>query len=143
MALFQWVIWTSYMIANFINKQPTIALVNLLLTALSSLVIFYFYFRKSKLSAISNSLAISLNTILLFILILVFGFNQVLLAENNKSLNYFKYQFISGTSNFNNYCLIPNDLFNILTNTVNISYQKDFSTQWWSYRKEKLWKSIN
>nr|WP_307929594.1 hypothetical protein [Mycoplasmopsis bovis] len=86
MALFQWVIWTSYMIANFINKQPTIALVNLLLTALSSLVIFYFYFRKSKLSAISNSLAISLNTILLFILILVFGFNQVLLAENNKSL---------------------------------------------------------
>ncbi|NEU02733.1 hypothetical protein G3563_27035, partial [Escherichia coli] len=45
-----------------------------------------FYFRKSKLSAISNSLAISLNTILLFILILVFGFNQVLLAENNKSL---------------------------------------------------------
>ncbi|UUM25811.1 hypothetical protein NQV05_01565 [Mycoplasmopsis agalactiae] len=86
MALFQWVIWISYMIANFINKQPTIALINLLLTALSSLIIVYFYFRKSKLSAISNSLAISLNTILLFILILVFGFNQVLLAENNKSL---------------------------------------------------------
>ncbi len=85
-ALFQLIVWTTYMIANFVNIQHTIGIINLLLTALSSLLIFYFYFRKSKLGIVSNALAVSVNTILLFILILIFGFNQVLLSENNKSL---------------------------------------------------------
>ncbi|WP_406615025.1 MSC_0624 family F1-like ATPase-associated membrane protein [Mycoplasmopsis hyopharyngis] len=84
LSFFQWIIWILFLISNFVNEEPKVNIINLFFTTIVALLMFYFYFKKTKTYNFITSLFLLINIVLIISVILLFGFNQVLLSEDNK-----------------------------------------------------------
>lgn len=83
---FQWVIWNVFLLAIFLTSNSVINIINLLITISVSLIMFYFYVKKTKNISLNNILFITFNILLILAVSIIFGINQNLLSENNKIL---------------------------------------------------------
>ncbi|EOA07081.1 Hypothetical protein, predicted transmembrane protein [Mycoplasma yeatsii 13926] len=83
---FLWIIWTMFMISNFLTDQVLVSLINLIVNIVLTVISFKLYYIKNKLNSYSNSLLITINVNILFIIGLIYGLNHILLANQNRSL---------------------------------------------------------
>ncbi|SRX66616.1 hypothetical protein [Mycoplasma mycoides] len=74
------------MVASFLTTSSTVSMINLLITIVLVAISYYWHIKSSRFNNYYNYLLITLNVIMIFIISLVFGFNQILLSHNNKNL---------------------------------------------------------
>ncbi|CBV66905.1 Putative Conserved hypothetical transmembrane protein [Mycoplasma leachii 99/014/6] len=86
LTIFHFIIWTVFMVASFLTTSTTVSRINLLITIVLVAISYYWHIKSSRFNNYYNYLLITLNVIMIFIISLVFGFNQILLSHNNKNL---------------------------------------------------------
>ncbi|UUD37031.1 Uncharacterised protein [Mycoplasmopsis californica] len=89
LAFFEWLIWTLFLVGVLLTQNTTITVVNLLLTIVASLLIFYFHLKSIKRFEFTSLIFITFNILLILVMAVFFGFNQILLSEGNKSFYVF------------------------------------------------------
>ncbi|WP_434329199.1 MSC_0624 family F1-like ATPase-associated membrane protein [Mycoplasma capricolum] len=86
--VYQWVLWTIFMISTFLYDKSEVSFINLLLTVICSLIALYWHFKRHPYIAYQAYVLIITNLVLVFIVMLLFGLNYFLLSINNKSFNF-------------------------------------------------------
>ncbi|WFQ90880.1 hypothetical protein MFERI13461_00305 [Mycoplasma feriruminatoris] len=86
LTIFHFIIWTIFMIATFLTTNTKVGIINLLITIILVAISYYWHIKSSRFNNYYNYLLITLNIIMIFIISLIFGFNQILLSHNNKNL---------------------------------------------------------
>ncbi|WP_434335489.1 hypothetical protein V2P22_01555 [Mycoplasma capricolum subsp. capricolum] len=86
LTIFHFIIWTVFMIATFLTTNTRVAMINLLVTIILVAISYYWHIKSSRFNNYYNYLLITLNIVMIFIVSLIFGFNQILLSHNNKNL---------------------------------------------------------
>ncbi|WP_347938447.1 hypothetical protein VQY18_01515 [Mycoplasma feriruminatoris] len=86
LTIFHFIIWTIFMISTFLITNTKVGIINLLITIILVAISYYWHIKSSRFNNYYNYLLITLNIIMIFIISLIFGFNQILLSHNNKNL---------------------------------------------------------
>ncbi|UKS53973.1 MSC_0624 family F1-like ATPase-associated membrane protein [Mycoplasma feriruminatoris] len=86
--VYQWILWTVFMISTFIYDKAEVSFINLLITVICSLTTLYWHFKRHPYVSYQAYVLITINLLLVFIVMLLFGLNYVLLSINNKSFNF-------------------------------------------------------